>query len=137
MNLELAHQQLEQSCRDLVLGIPITYENVDDFDFSSLPEHLLDGDTNFVRTSAEVLGSRRLEINPNPASEESGVLSFDIFIKSGHGVRSVYKALDILDLNFKHKTINGIHFGDRRKISAFRVGGWAVYSYQYHFVFLK
>lgn len=137
MDLESAHRQVEELVSAIPLGVPVLYENVSDYNFADLPNSLFDGDSTFVRASVEISDSRRLEINPNPASFENGFIEFDIYLKAGYGVRELYKLLDLIESDIKHKTINGINIRERSKVGDFKVGKWVLYSYQYHFVFCK
>ncbi|ELA6946659.1 hypothetical protein RBG11_004262 [Vibrio parahaemolyticus] len=135
MNLETAHRELETLMQSLNLPVEVLYENIGDYSFSDLPENIFQGENNFIRFGVEIANSQRLELNPNPASKESGAILLDIYLLKGTGVRELYKLLDLLDEQFKHNDLLGIELRERTKIGNFKIGKWVLYSYQYSFYF--
>ncbi|EOV8094043.1 TPA: hypothetical protein NGR52_004198 [Vibrio parahaemolyticus] len=135
MNLETAHRELETLMQSLNLPVEVLYENIGDYSFSDLPENIFQGENNFIRFGVEIANSQRLELNPNPASKESGAILIDIYLLKGTGVRELYKLLDLLDEQFKHNDLLGIELRERTKIGNFKIGKWVLYSYQYSFYF--
>lgn len=129
MSLAKVHEDLETYIAAADLGgVPITFDNVDDSAYFL-------GEDAFTCFAVKFLLATRLEINPDPHTREDGVLTFDIHLPDGTGAREAYKFLDKVDAAVLHKTRAGVYFSERRKIGEYKIGKWAVYSYQFAFIF--